>query len=241
VSEHKTIAIIHARGGSKRIPLKNIQELGGKPLLAYPIELCQRCNRIGRVIFSTDHDGIMEAAKRWGGEVPFCRPADISEDVPSQLVTYHALNYLLEHEGVLTELAVTLTPATPFTRLETLEQAFALLEAHPDWDSVTTVRRTMEHPEWMLTRDQTSGEMRTLLGNPLDGEYNVSQNLKPFYYPTGAFWINRVTSFMRRPSMYGDRWGAVIVQANECVDIDWPEDLKKAQDIISGATPPTPS
>jgi CMP-N-acetylneuraminic acid synthetase len=83
----KIVAIIHARGGSKRIPLKNIQVLGGKPLLAYPIELAKALQDIDRVIVSTDHPKIREIALEHGAEVPFVRPADISEDVPSELVT----------------------------------------------------------------------------------------------------------------------------------------------------------
>jgi CMP-N-acetylneuraminic acid synthetase len=223
----KAVAIIHARGGSKRIPLKNLKELAGKPLLAYPIELCRNCPWIERIIVSTDHDGIMETAKRHGAEVPFRRPADISEDVPSELVTLHALTFLKDEGRGLPELAVTLTPATPLTRVARLQEAYEMLTRNSDWDAVTTVRRAAEHPEWMLRRDE-SGEIETLLGNPLDGEYNVSQNLRPVHYPTGAFWINRVDRFMRKPSLYGNRWGAVVMEENEGVDIDVPEDFQKA-------------
>jgi CMP-N-acetylneuraminic acid synthetase len=224
----RAVAIIHARGGSKRIPLKNLKELAGKPLLAYPIELCRRCSWIERIIVSTDHDGIMEAAKRHGAEVPFRRPEDISEDVPSELVTLHALRFLEKEGRGLPELVVTLTPATPLTPAPRLQEAYEMLTRNPDWDAVTTVRRAMEHPEWMLKRNEANGEIETLLGNPLDGEYNVSQNLRPVHYPTGAFWINRIERFMRKPSLYGNRWGAVVMEENESVDIDVPEDLQKA-------------
>jgi CMP-N-acetylneuraminic acid synthetase len=225
------IAIIHARGGSRRIPLKNLRELNGKPLIAYPIALCQQCAWIDRIVVSSDHDGIMEAARRYGAEVPFRRPADIAEDVASELVTEHALRFLAARGDRLPEFAVTLTPATPLTSPRRLDEAFALLAAHPEWSSVTTIRRTVEHPEWMLKLD-ASGEARTLLGNPLDGEYNVSQNLQPFYYPTGAFWINRVPAFLARPSMYGDRWGAIQMAPDEGVDIDWPDDLARAEHLL---------
>jgi len=227
------IAIIHARGGSKRIPLKNLQVVGGKPLIAYPIDLCKRCSWINRIIVTTDHDGIMEAAQKFGAEVPFRRPANISEDVPSELVTIHALRFLQERDGKLPDYAVTLTPATPLTRPAQLDEAFELLCRNPEWDSVTTIRRAIEHPEWMLKRDPQSGEVVTLLGNSLDGEYNVSQNLKPFYYPSGAFWINRVANFLGKNSLYGDRWGAIILGPEDSIDIDWPEDLAAADKRLS--------
>ncbi len=227
------MAIIHARGGSKRIPLKNLRTLAGKPLLAYPIELCRSCSWIDRVIVSTDDDRIMDAAQTFGAEVPFRRPPDISEDVPSELVTEHALRFLLDAGGELPELAVTLTPATPFTSAARLDEARDLLLAHPEWDAVTTVRPADEHPEWMVRIDD-AGEARTLLGNPLDGEYNVSQNLTPVHYPCGAFWINRTDTFLQRPSLYGERWGAVVLRNAEALDIDEPADLERAEALLRG-------
>jgi CMP-N,N'-diacetyllegionaminic acid synthase len=224
----RAVAIVHARGGSVRIPLKNLRELNGKPLLAYPIALCRRCDWIDRILVSTDDDRIMAVAREYGAEAPFRRPADISADVPSELVTEHALRFLLEESGAVPELTVTLTPATPLTTAERLDEAYHLLLGHPEWDAVTAVRSAHEHPEWMIRLDD-NGEARTVLGNPLDGGYNVSQNLPLAHYPCGAFWINRTKAFLERPSLYGGRWGAVVLDEHEAVDIDRPEDLDRAE------------
>jgi CMP-N-acetylneuraminic acid synthetase len=229
----RAVAIVLARGGSRRIPLKNLAQVGGKPLLAYPIELCRECEWIERVIVSTDHDEIAAAARMLGAEVPFRRPAAISEDVPSELVTEHALRYLLAADGALPELVVTLTPTTPLTAAVRLDQAYALLLAHEDWHAVTAVRLAHEHPEWMLAVDPSSGEAATLLGNRLDGAFNVSQNLRRLHYPSGAFWINRTASFLEGPSLYGDRWGAVVLDLAEAVDIDEPDDLRRAEELVA--------
>jgi len=228
----QTVAIIHARGGSKRLPRKNVCLLGGKPLLAYPIELCRKAVVIDRIIVSTDDDEIMAVARDYGAEVPFRRPADISEDVPSELVTEHALKFLRD-EGQIPEFAATLTPATPFTKPEDLRAAFQLLVEHPDWDSVTAVRSAAEHPEWILREDPKSGQMQTIFGNRLDGKYNVSQNLDQFYYPTGAFWINRTANFLAEPSLYGNRWGAIRIEAKAALDIDTADQLRLANDILA--------
>jgi CMP-N-acetylneuraminic acid synthetase len=228
----QTVAIIHARGGSKRLPRKNVRLLGGKPLLAYPIELCREARFIDRVIVSTDDDEIMAVALEYGAEIPFRRPADISEDVPSELVTEHALKFLRD-EGRTPDFAVTLTPATPFTKPEDLSAAFQLLIRHPDWDGVTAVRSAIEHPEWILREDPESGRMETIFGNPLDGKYNVSQNLDQFCYPTGAFWINRAASFLAKPSLYGNKWGAIRIEAKEALDIDTADQLLLAQEILA--------
>jgi CMP-N-acetylneuraminic acid synthetase len=228
----RTVAIIHARGGSKRLPRKNVRILGEKPLLAYPIELCRRASFIERIIVSTDDDEIMAVAKEYGAEVPFRRPADIAEDVPSELVTEHALKFLRD-EGQMPEFAVTLTPATPFTKLEDLSAAFELLLNHPDWDAVSAVRKAVEHPEWILREEGYSGRMETIFGNPLDGKYNVSQNLDQFYYPTGAFWINRASNFLTKPSLYGNKWGAITIAGEATLDIDTPDQLQLANEFIA--------
>ena len=224
----RIIALIHARGGSKRIPLKNIEDLGGKPLLAYPIELARAVSRIERVIVSTDHPTIMDRAREHGAETPFVRPADISEDVPSELVTEHALRYLRDEEGYCPDICVTLTPTTPFTAPADIDRGLDLLLEHPEWDSVVTVRPCAEFPHWMI--EYAPGTpCRTLLGNPLDGEYNVSQNLRRYHYPLGAFFINRVGPFLERPSMYGRTWGAIELSAEGHIDIDEPEELEAAR------------
>lgn len=227
-----TVAIIHARGGSKRLPRKNVRLLAGRPLLAYPIELCRRCGFVDRIIVSTDDDEIMAVAREHGAETPFRRPADISEDVPSEMVTEHALRFLRDERG-LPDYALTLTPATPFTRVEDVAAAFELLRANPDWDGVTAVRATTEHPEWILRKDAASGRMETIFGNPLDGKYNVSQNLERFYYPTGAFWINRAPNFLARPTLYGERWGAIEIETRAMVDIDTAEQLALAERLAA--------
>lgn len=226
------LAVIQARGGSKRIPLKNLVELGGKPLVAYPILLAKASKFINRIVLSTDHDKIMEAGRTYGAEIPFRRPPELSEDVPSELVTMHAVRHLQESEGYRSDIVVTLTPATPFTRTEHVDQGIQQLLDHDDWDSVTTVRPAQEHPEWMLWRDEHSDQFVTVLGNPLSEKYNVSQNLKPAYYLAGAFFITRTTSLMKNSCLYGNKFGAVML-GNESIDIDINEDLEKARRIIA--------
>lgn len=224
----KIVAIILARGGSKRIPLKNIKIIGNKPLIYYPITLAKKIKEIDRVIVSTDHPEISKVALELGAEVPFERPADISEDVASELVTEHALHYLLKEENYEPDIVVTLTPATPFTQQCDVQKGIELLVKHPEWDSVVTVRKATEFPQWMIDMadDQSC---QTIMGNSLDGEYNVSQNLKQFYYPLGAFFINRVDRFLKNPSLYGKAWGAIELSSEKHIDIDTPEEFEMAK------------
>ena len=224
----KIVAIITARGGSKRIPLKNIQTIGNKPLLYYPIALAKKIQEIDRIIVSTDHSEIKKIALEFGAEVPFQRPANISEDVASELVTEHALRYLIEEENYEPDIVVTLTPATPFTQQHHLQEGIKLLIQHPEWDSVVTVRKAVEFPHWMIDM-ANDRSCQTIMGNVMDGEYNVSQNLKQYYYPLGAFFINRVDRFLKNPSLYGETWGAIELSSEEHIDIDTPEEFEIAK------------
>ena len=105
----KVVGIIPARGGSVGVPLKNIRNLGGKPLISYTIEAAIESKVLDRIIVSTDHEGIAEVAEQYGAEVPFVRPPDISEDVETELVLQHAVNFL-EEDGLIID-GVVLLPS----------------------------------------------------------------------------------------------------------------------------------
>ena len=227
----KIVAIIHARGGSKRIPLKNIKLLNGKPLISYPIKLAKSIYKIDRVIVTTDHNKIMKEANKYGAETPFVRPENISEDVASELVTEHTLRWLKDHENYVPDVAITLTPSTPFTKKEDLENALNMLIENKHFDSIVTITKAKEYPQWVVDVDE-NGLGSTPFGKGFDGEYNVSQNLKKYYYPLGAFFINRVEPFLKKPSMYGDKWGCYEMDANCNIDIDEPEDLTLAENLL---------
>src|SRR2546421_314296 len=115
------VAVILARGGSRRVPLKNLKLLGGKPLVAWVVEAACRATSLARVIVSTDHDGIARVARTHGAEIPFMRPAELAEDVASELVTQHAVR-VLEAQGARIDVVVTLQPTTPFLQPEHIDR-----------------------------------------------------------------------------------------------------------------------
>ena len=112
------IAFIFARGGSKGLVGKNIRQLQGKPLIAWSIEQALAVKRINRVIISTDSLDIAAVARKYGAEVPFIRPAELARDnSPEWLAWRHALTYMLETDGKLPEVMLSL-PATAPLRLK---------------------------------------------------------------------------------------------------------------------------
>lgn len=222
----KIVGIIHARGGSKRIPLKNIKLLSGKPLIAYIINSALNSKKLNRVIVSTDHDEIAKVAIEYGAEVPFRRPPELAEDVPSELVSQHAIDYLTKKENYNTDIAVTLQPTTPFCLPEDIDACIDKL-IETDADSVITVREIRERPEWMyrLEDDRTF----SLTGVLIQGEMGVSQNLPKLFIPNGGVYATKVNVLMEQNLIIGRDNRAVVMPLERSIDIDEPLDFVLAE------------
>lgn len=215
------VAVIPARGGSKGIPLKNLAELAGKPLIAYVIEACLGGESVDRTVVSTDHEGIAEAARQYGAEVPFMRPADLAtDDVILDPVIYHAVTTLeTQGEGPI-DLVLTVQPTCPLLAPETIDRGVRTLVTG-GWDSVITVREDF-HLHWQ----QVDGSRR-----PLYKERRNRQELDPIYCETGALFASRrevVTSEDR----LGEKIGLLVLSEAEGIDIDTELDLRLAELIL---------
>ena len=126
--DDEILAIIPARGGSKGVPRKNIQPVGGKPLIAYSIETALAARNIDRVVVSTDDDEIAEIAMGYGAEVPFLRPAELACDISEIMHTLKdCRNRLFDTEGYMPSIQVVMYPTHPFRKLSTIEKLVDLL------------------------------------------------------------------------------------------------------------------
>ena len=121
------VGVIHARGGSVRVPLKNIKKLNGVPLIVYIINAAKASKYLRRLIVSTDHEEIQKISLDAGAEVPFTRPPELSSDCPSEWVTQHAIKYVEEEESKPVDLAITFQPTTPFMQTEDIDKCIGLL------------------------------------------------------------------------------------------------------------------
>jgi CMP-N-acetylneuraminic acid synthetase len=225
------VAIIHARGGSRRIPLKNVKHLVGKPLVAWCIEAA-RGSRLDRVIVSTDHDGIADAARAAGADVPFRRPADISEDVPSELVTQHGILFHERQTGKKVDICVTIQPTTPFIRASDIDGCLDLLDKNPDFDSAISVGPVQHSPLWMYRR-APSGAISSYQGVLIQGEMGVSQSLEPLYCPNGGFYATRRDCLFGKNLIIGERPGGWVMSRLRSVDIDDPIDFLLAEVVAA--------
>lgn len=216
------VAVIPARGGSKGIPLKNLAEIAGKPLIAYVIETCLAAECVDRTVVSTDHERIAEVARRFGAEVPFMRPSDLAGDqVTLDPVIYHAVTALEAEEGRAIDVVLTVQPTCPLLKPSTIDRAVrTLLEG--SWDSITSVKET-RHLYWR----RVNGQMR-----PLFKERVNRQQLDPLYYETGAVFASR-REIMTPDNRLGTNIGHVINSEEESIDIDTELDLYLVEFLIT--------
>jgi CMP-N-acetylneuraminic acid synthetase len=219
------IGVIHARGGSKRIPLKNIKLLAGRPLISYMVEAAVESRLLDRVIVSTDHPDIARIAREYGAEVPFMRPTDLAEDVASELVTQHAVQFV-EAEGYPVKIVLTMQPTTPFCTSEDIDACIArMLET--DLDTVFTACEIHERPEWMY---RLNGALALpFTGTLVQGDAGISQKLPRLYIPNGAVWATRRSVLMEQNLITGPHSGIVIMSRERSVDIDEPVDFVTAE------------
>ncbi len=223
------IGVIHARGGSKRIPLKNIKLLAGRPLISYIVEAAVESRLLDRVIVSTDHPEIARIAREYGAEVPFKRPADLAEDVPSELVTQHAVRFV-EAEGYPVRIVLTMQPTTPFCTADDIDTCIVKM-LQTDLDTVFTACEVHERPEWMYRLEE--GCAVPFSGKLVQGDAGVSQKLPRLYIPNGAVWATRRSVLMDQGLITGPKSGLVVMSREQSVDIDEPVDFLAAEAIAN--------
>lgn len=227
VGNTRIIGVIHARGGSKRIPLKNIKPLNGIPLIGYMIKAALGSKLLQRVIVSTDHSDIIRISKDFGAEVPFVRPKNISEDVASELVTQHAVKFIEDETGEKINIAVTMQPTTPFCRSEDIDACIRLLLEHDELESAITAKKIHDRPEWMFKIDGYKG--RLFIEGDFKGDRGISQMLPPLCMPNGAAYATRRDILFEKNIIISNPVGMHIMEPERSIDIDEPIDFKMAE------------
>jgi pseudaminic acid cytidylyltransferase len=223
------LAVIPARGGSKRIPRKNIRPFAGKPMIGWSIEAAQASGLFDRILVTTDDDEIARVAADFGAEVPFRRPAALADDhTPTIPVIAHAIEWQAAHGQAPAEVCCIYATA-PFVRPEDLRCGFDHLQrAGCDYAfSVTSYafpiqralritagdRVAMFHPEHLQTR---------------------SQDLEPAYHDAAQFYWGNASAWLAGRPLFGETSMPVVLPRHRVQDIDTPEDWERAE-LMFGA------
>lgn len=232
--DKRILAIVPARGGSKRLPRKNVLPLGGKPLIAWTIDTALKSGCFIDVLVSTDDEEIAKAARAAGAMVPWLRPAELATDTAnSSDVLKHALDWYEADCGSVEGVAL-LQPTCPFRRGESVLGALQLFLKQPGGDdrpTVVSVSPSPVLPEWCFRIDASTGEMQPVLGWPEIGMR--SQDLQPAMQLNGSIYIaSSATVRAGRPLVKPGTLAFLMPDPKESVDIDTKDDWILAESFL---------
>lgn len=221
------ITIIPARGGSKRLPRKNIRPLSGKPLLAYTIEAALESGATEPLIVSTDDDEIAEVARQYGAEV-ILRPAELAADYsPTEAALLHILD-IKEAEGMVANWVMSLAPTSPFRTGATIRKfRDAALAGGDDIDCYMAV--TEDRGDFWLMQDDGYGR-RLFPYAP-----RRQQSREPLYEENSAIYVTRVDALRRSRIILGDKVKPLAIDPFEALDINTAYDFWLAESLILNA------
>lgn len=222
----EAIAIIPARGGSKRIPKKNIKDFFGKPLIAYSIEVALQSNLFEKVIVTTDDAEIAKIAKKYGAEVPFLRPKELSDDFTGTTeVVNHAIEFL-EKQGEKYKYICTIYATAPFLQVKHLLEGYKALQNSDAVNAFSST--TMPFPIQRTFKLDENGRYKMFTP---EHYMTRSQDLEEAYQDAGQFyWTNRERQKESDNTMvFSDISIPIILPRYLVQDIDTLEDWKRAE------------
>ena len=215
------VCIIPARGGSKRIPRKNIKPFAGKPMIAHSITVALESGCFDKVIVSTDDDEIAEVAKQHGAEVPFIRPKELANDFAGTLpVIKHAVEWFEPQEEPLHAVCC-LYATAPFVTPSSLVQAYAqFIETQADYCFTVTEFASAIQRAFKITEKE-----RLQMFNPENFSVR-SQDLEKAFYDAGQFYWGKPEAFKQLTPIFSEAASPFVLPHYLVQDIDTPEDLE---------------
>jgi pseudaminic acid cytidylyltransferase len=223
-----SVAIIPARGGSKRIPRKNLRNLGGKPAIAYPIELAIKSNIFERVIVTTDDSEIAEVSLQFGAEVPFIRGPELSDDFAITVDVISDAVRRLQHIGNTFEYVCCLYPVTPLLKPHRVIQSLEILQ-EGNWDYVFPA---IEFPS-PIERGFRKSESGLIDFRFPEFAHSRTQDIGRTFHDAGQFYYGRTDAWLSKKSVLNGNSTFIELDKNETVDIDDLEDWAFVEQLFS--------
>lgn len=224
MSEKLKIALIPARGGSKRIPRKNIRPFAGKPIIGWAIEAAKKSGLFDKIIVSTDDDEIMGVARAFGAETPFKRPPELADDfTPTDGVLTHALDWVNSKIGPITSFCC-IFPTSPFLDPVYLKQGFH--EVGIKGEEAAFSMTTFAFPIFRAVKRDDQGHVRMIWP---EHTMTRSQDLPEALHDAGQFyWVN-YDAYMREKKLWSLKIVPIVLPRTMVQDIDSPEDWAVAE------------
>ena len=222
------LAIIPARGGSKGVSKKNIQTLGGKPLIYWTIDAAMKAESISRVVLSTDNKEIAELCKPTGIEIPFMRPDELAQDnslaIDNYLYTTERLYNEFQYKE--DEFAV-LLPTVPFRTSKDIDDAIKIFYKN-DSDSVISCNKLPRPIDWIFSVNKDG-----IIKQKSNKNMMNRQDSEITFTPNGGIYVFKYSLLKEKYSYYSDKTYAYVMPEERSLDIDTENDFKIAEFLVS--------
>lgn len=224
----KNLAVIPARGGSKRIPRKNIRDMCGKPLISYTISAACQSGIFSHIVVSTDSKEIADIASSWGAEVPFIRKPELADDfTPVSSVTLDALD-MLDPDGSEYDCVAQLMPNCPLRDSSDVLSSYADFVTSKGPSKISVAKYHWLNPWWAMKGD----DKKQLSFIFHEESKKRSQDLSELVCPTGAIWWIKPSSLRRERTFYCKGFLGWEIPWFHAVDIDTEDDWKIAEILM---------
>lgn len=222
------IAVIPARGGSKRIPRKNIKLFRGKPMIAWSIEAAQKSGLFDQIIVSTDDPEIMSVAKQLGATVPFVRPKELSDDYAGTIpVIAHATQWVLDR-GFELQAVCCIYATTPLLQIEDLQRGLEALQSG-NWDYAFTVT---DFPSSIFRAFEQMPDGGLEMFFP-ENFTDRSQDLPVALHDAGQFYWGLPDAWLKGKRIFDRKSKPIMIPRWRVQDIDTPEDWEYAEKLVT--------
>jgi CMP-N,N'-diacetyllegionaminic acid synthase len=228
----KILAVIPARGGSKGVSRKNIREIHGKPLIAYSLQAAMDAEDVlYKTIVSTDDPEIAVIAKKWGGEVPFLRPEELSRDqTPMVPVIKHAISEMEQRDMVTFDCVLLLQPTAIFRTGVDIRNSISLMKKGGCDSVISVVQVFSTHP--ILMKKIVDDELVPYCINEKEGTRRQDYQ-PPAYMRNGAIYLSKRANIMDHNSLWGKKIRPYVMPEERSINIDSEFDLKMTELILS--------
>ena len=227
----KILFVVTARGGSKGVPRKNIKLLGGMPLIAYKIIAAQKCRYEKRILVSTDDEEIAKVGRKYGAEVPFMRPAELSTDSASSAdVVLHAMNWIKDNSKEKYDYVCLLEPSSPFASYKDFDKAFELIQ-EADADTLLGMKEVDVTSNFIHSLDE-DGKLSEFYYAIKDLKSIRRQDQAKEYTMNGCMYIAKWDYFMKNKLFHSENSVPNIMSEENSIEIDTMLDYEIACRIV---------
>ena len=225
----KTVVIIPARGGSKRIPNKNTLPFCGKPMIAWTIEAALELDFIDQLVISTDSEEIAEVSRSYGASVPFLRASNFDDITPVSEATIGSLVQAENYHHCHFDTVIQLLPNCPLRTSADIVDAYNTFQSQNNIFQISCFPFLWMNP-WWAVKLSSDGKPACIFPEALKSR---SQDLPELYCPTGAIWIAKRDALVQTRTFYGTDYRFCPMNWKSAMDIDTYDDLELAQAIAS--------